>query len=54
MTAFYLRGFNADPLSVLLPFERTRLSLPPPTCHFLVVGAEFDANAVLDRSAAVG
>lgn len=54
MTAFSSDGFNADPLSVLLPFEQTRLSLPPPNCHFLVVGADFDANAVLDRNAAVG
>lgn len=54
MTAFSLHGFNAYLLSVLLPFEQTRLSLPPPTCHFLVVGAEFDANALLDRNSAVG
>lgn len=48
MTAFSSHRFNADPLSVLLPLEQTRLPLPPPTCHFLVVGADFDANAVSD------
>lgn len=53
MTAFSSHGLNADPLSVLLPFEQASLSLPP-TCHFLVVGADFDSNVVLDRNAAVG